>query len=433
MMAVTSDSTAGPVVPREDPPPTDQGLRIRRRIELDTRSFWRVAWVVVLVGVLVYMGRFFLINAGSFIFVMIMSLFFALAAEPAVARLARWMPRALAAAIVLFSTLALVALFFWLFGSMLTDQVAALIKALPDVAANLLEWVNKRFGTSYAMDTILEDVGLTQEKITSYATSVAGDLLTIVGGIASSALNIFAFLFFVFYLSAGMPRLRTWIAGLVRPEQQVVFLTIWQTMLIKVGGYVGARIILALINGTAMGIFMFAIDMPYWLPLALWTGLVAQFVPNIGTYIAIALPVLVGLTSPEPTDGVWVLAFAIAYQQVENILIEPRVSSKAVDVHPAVSFASALVGAQLFGLAGATLGVPVAATIMAVFDIYKRRWEVTTATEEEVAALIRGRIAEPREKQDPPSTGDDGVDTLTALAAERHPEQGDTSSRAKSE
>lgn len=402
--------------------PADATPVVRRRIELDTRSVWRAAWVIVLIGLLVFLARFFVINAGSFIFVMIMSLFFALAAEPVVARLARWMPRAAAAAIVLFSSLALLGLFFWLFGSMLTDQVSQLIQALPGVAAGLLEWVNGRFGTSYAMDTVLEDIGLDQEKITSYATSVAGDLLTIVGGIASSALSIFAFLFFVFYLSAGMPQLRTWIAGLVRPQHQVVFLTIWQTMLIKVGGYVGARIILAVINGTVMGIFMFAIDMPYWLPLAIWTGLVAQFVPNIGTYIAIALPVLVGLTSPEPMDGLWVLGFAIAYQQVENIAIEPRVSSKAVDVHPAVSFASALVGAQLFGLAGATLGVPVAATIMAVFDIYKRRYDVSAATEQEVAALVKGRIADPPEKPEPPSQGDDGVDALTELATQ-HPKE----------
>lgn len=408
-----------PPLPAPAATPPETAPAVRRRIELDGRSVWRAAWVVVLIGLLVFLARFFVINAGSFIFVMIMSLFFALAAEPVVARLARWMPRAAAAAVVLFSSLALMALFFWLFGSMLTDQVSALIQALPDVADNLLKWVNTRFGTSYAMETILEDIGLDQEKITSYATSVAGDLLTIVGGIASSALNIFSFLFFVFYLSAGMPQLRTWIAGLVRPQHQVVFLTVWQTMLIKVGGYVGARIILAVINGTAMGIFMFATDMPYWLPLALWTGLVAQFVPNIGTYIAIALPVLVGATSAEPMDGVWVLAFAIAYQQVENIFIEPRISSKAVDVHPAVSFASALVGAQLFGLAGATLGVPVAATIMAVFDIYKRRWEVSAATEEEVAALIRGRIAEPPARPEPPSEGEHGLDALTELATER--------------
>lgn len=166
-------------------------------------------------------------------------------------------------------------------------------------------------------------------------------------------------------------------------------------MLGKVGGYVGARVILALINSSAMGVFMFAIDLPYWLPLAIWTGLVAQFVPTIGTYISIALPVVVGLGSGEPADGAWVLLFAIVYQQIENVFIEPRISSRAVDVHPAVSFGSAIIGAQLFGLVGATLGVPVAATAMALFDLYTRRWAVSADTEAEVAALAGTRRVSP--------------------------------------
>jgi predicted PurR-regulated permease PerM len=116
--------------------------------------------------------------------------------------------------------------------------------------------------------------------------------------------------------------------------------------------------------------------------------MVAQFVPNVGTYIAIALPVLVGLTSDEPILGVYVLIWGIAYQQVENLTIEPRISARAVALHPAVSFGAALLGAQLFGISGALLGVPVAATAMAMLEIYKRRYELTPETEERVAALV---------------------------------------------
>jgi predicted PurR-regulated permease PerM len=56
------------------------------------------------------------------------------------------------------------------------------------------------------------------------------------------------------------------------------------------------------------------IGMPYWLPLSLWTGIVAQFVPTIGTYISIALP-LIGLLSPNPVVGVIARVWAILYQQ----------------------------------------------------------------------------------------------------------------------
>lgn len=164
-------------------------------------------------------------------------------------------------------------------------------------------------------------------------------------------------------------------------------------MLTKVGGYVSARLVLAVISETASGLFMALIGMPYFLPLAIWTGLVAQFVPNVGTYISILLPVLVGAGSDDPKRGLYVLVFAIADQQVENLTIEPRISARAVNVHPAVAFASALLGANLFGVAGAVLGVPVAATFVALFDIYKQRYAVTHATETTVAAVVERSIA----------------------------------------
>ena len=176
-----------------------------------------------------------------------------------------------------------------------------------------------------------------------------------------------------------MPRLRRWIARRMRPDLQVPFLAAWDLTGIKVGGYIAARVVLAAVNSILSGIVFALIGLPYWLPLALWTGLVAQFVPNVGTYISIALPVLVGLTSDEPVLGVYVLIWGIAYQQVENLTIEPRISARAVDLHPAVSFGAALLGAQLFGLSGALLGVPVAATVMAMLEIYKRRYELTAA------------------------------------------------------
>jgi predicted PurR-regulated permease PerM len=173
-----------------------------------------------------------------------------------------------------------------------------------------------------------------------------------------------------------MPQFERWIAGLFPPRQQAVVATIWRLTAQKTGGYVGARVVLATINAVTTGIVFVIIDMPYWLPLALWTGIVAQFVPTIGTYISIALPVVVGLLSPNPWIGVIALAWAILYQQVENVTLEPRISAKAVNVNPAVSFGAVLLGAALFGVAGAFLAVPVAAMLLSLLDIYGHRHEI---------------------------------------------------------
>jgi predicted PurR-regulated permease PerM len=137
------------------------------------------------------------------------------------------------------------------------------------------------------------------------------------------------------------------------------------------------------VNGVTSGIVFFAVGLPYWLPMAIWTGVVAQFVPMVGTYIAITLPVIIGLLSGNPWIGVIVLAWALLYQQVENLTIEPRISARAVNVNPAVAFISVLLGAALFGVSGALLAIPVTAMLLTLVGIYVKRHELIEELREE--------------------------------------------------
>ncbi|GIL35419.1 MULTISPECIES: AI-2E family transporter [Phycicoccus] len=349
-----------------------------------------VAVVGVLLGVAVL--GFVLWRGSSMVFYVVMSWFVALAMEPAVARLTRWMPRAAATATVMLTALLAIGAFLWLFGSLLVDQLTALVSAVPGIASDVLEQVNRATGSQYTYDDLLEQAGISPSDLSGYAQSVAFGVFGFLTALLGAFFGIFVVAFLVFYISAGMPRLRRWLAGRMNPRVQVPFLTAWDLAKVKVGNYIAARVVLASLNAVASGVAFFLLDLPYWLPLALWTGLVAQFIPNIGTYVSIALPVVVGLTSPDPWLGVWVLVWGIAYQQVENLTIEPRISARAVDVHPAVSFGAALLGAQLFGLSGALMGVPLAATAMAMLEIYQRRYEITPETEERVAALVAPRV-----------------------------------------
>jgi predicted PurR-regulated permease PerM len=363
--------------------PTSLGFR--------DRPFWHRTWLVVGVLVLTLFTAFVLWKGSSTLYYVVMAWFVALAMEPAVGKLAERMKRGLATGVVMIVAGLALAAFVAAFGALFVNQLVQFVKAIPGIASDALDWLNRATGSSFTFDTLLDQVGISTGDLAGYAQNAAFALLGVVVSLVSSAFGVFVLVFFVFYISAGMPRLRVWLARRMKPEVQVPFLAAWDLTRIKVGGYIAARIVLASINSACSGIVFFLIGLPYWLPLALWTGLVAQFVPNIGTYISIALPVLVGLTSGDWVLGVWVLVYGIAYQQVENLTIEPRISARAVDLHPAVSFGAALLGAQLFGLSGALLGVPVAATVMAMLEIYKRRYELTAATEEQVAVLVAPR------------------------------------------
>lgn len=356
------------------------------RMLLDPGNVWRIGWVVIGLIALVMVLRFVLGQGSSLIFTVVMAWFASLAIEPAVGRLARRMPRGAATGAVMAAVVLFLVVFIALFGQLVVEQVANLVRSVPALAGDALAWVNARLGTEYTIDDLVANLDLSSERAAGFASQIAGGVLAVLGSIAGAVASFFMFALFLFYLSADGPRLRRWIASLFPPRVQETTVVVWDTTAEKTGRYVAARVVLAAVNATASGVVFLVIDLPSWLALALWTGLVAQFVPAIGTYIAIVLPVLVGLLSPNPWLGLIVLAWGVLYQQVENLTIEPRISARAVNVHPAVSFASVILGTAMFGVAGALLAIPVVAMLLSLLDLYRTRYELLPELEAPVPA-----------------------------------------------
>jgi predicted PurR-regulated permease PerM len=364
---------SAPVGAATEPAPAD-GRRLE--VTFSPANVWRSGLVllgVLAVGLIV---QFVLNDGGNVIFTVLMSWFAAIAMAPAVNRLARRMRRGVATILVLLTFVLFVAVFIFAFGSLLADQLGQLIARVPTLIDSAITFVNERFNQSFSLADILNSIGAGSLDFGSIASKVGGNIVGILSTLLGSVFSLFTFGLFTFYFSAQMPQFEEWITRLFPPRSQRVVGDIWRITAQKTGAYVGARVVLGTINAVTSGIVFFAIGLPYWLPLALWTGIVAQFVPTIGTYIAIVLPVLVGLLSDRPVTGIIALVWALLYQQVENLTIEPKISAKAVDVNPAVSFGAVLLGAALFGVAGAFLAVPVVAMLLALGDIYGKRYEI---------------------------------------------------------
>jgi predicted PurR-regulated permease PerM len=349
---------------RPAPPGDAAAAALPLRVILDPRNVVRASWGIAFVAMCVVFGRWILEDAGALIFTLTMSWIASVAMEPAVSRLAKRMKRGFAAIIVMLAVVVGSVLFIFMFGKLLADQLAQFLRGLPALVDSFIHLVNDTFGTKISSANLLDTIGLTQDEIKQLTAELAGGLFGVIVSILEAV------------FSADAPRLRRWIARLFPPKQQVVVETVWELAVQKTGGYVAARVVLAGICGGATALFLLIIGMPYWLLLGVWTGVVSQFVPTIGTYIAIALPVFIGLTSPEPIKGVLALGFALVYQQVENLTIEPQISAKAVHLHPAVSFGAVMLGASLFGVAGALVGVPMAALILSLFEIYSHKYEL---------------------------------------------------------
>ncbi len=387
----------------ESTAPADQGHASGnsidiREVRLQPQNIWRVGWVVIALLAITLLLNFMIDDGGSVIFTVLMGWFASIAMEPAVKRLANHMRRGFATIIVILAVAVFFVIFFIVFGRLFIDQIAQLIAALPNLVESALRWVNETFNQTYSSQQILEQLNITPAKVSGYAQQFAGGIFGIVTSVIGGVFGLFTFGLFAFYLSADGPRFRLWLASLFTPRLQGVFINVWDVTASKTGGYVAARVILAALNGGSTAIVFLIIGMPGWLALGIWTGLVAQFVPTIGTYIAIILPVLVGLLSPTPWIGIVALAWGILYQQVENLTFEPRISAKAVDVHPAVAFGSVLLGAALFGVAGAVLAIPVTAMLLTLLGIYRKRYALIPSLAAEQRALGRAHDLSEKDK-----------------------------------
>jgi len=204
---------------------------------------------------------------------------------------------------------------------------------------------------------------------------------------------------FVFYILADWPKLRAAVLSWMHPDKQVTADTVFTITIDKVGGWVYSRGALAAISALFHFVVFLLIGLPYPFALALWVGVISQFIPTIGTYLAGVVPVFIALVSGDPIDALWVLIAILFYQQIENYLISPKITANTMDLHPAVAFGSAIIGASLLGGIGALLALPVAAALTALGQIYGVHHELVESEHFESPQQYAARMREVDEEK----------------------------------
>lgn len=275
---------------------------------------------------------------------------------------------------------------------LLVSQVEDLIRNVPrivDRLAALLADLPLPFDVETSAEARSELTALTlelRERLQGAAFGAAGRVVDLGATALSSLLQFFTILLVTFYLVADGPRARRVLFSPFRPERQRELLAIWELAVAKTGGYIYSRLLLASISAAATGLFFVVIGLPSAIPLAAWVGVTSAFIPVVGTYLGGLLPVIVAVASPRPSNALWILAFIIVYQQVENYLLAPRIQSHTMAVHPAVAFVSVLAGGYLLGASGALLALPAAAIIQALLSTYVSRHDLIHELHEDFPA-----------------------------------------------
>jgi predicted PurR-regulated permease PerM len=338
---------------------------------------WIYRLLALIVGSIVGLWAVFNVaqRLRGLLIILLISLFLSIALEPGVKYLAgRGWKRGWATGFIFLIVLISASLFVGLMVPLVIDQTVKFIERVPGYVEDIADFA-ARFGIELSSDRVSEALTNFDTNLQGIAADVAGSVFGVGQALLNTVFQLLTIGLFTFYMTAEGPRFRRTVCSVLPPERQREVLRAWEIAIDKTGGYFYSRALLAGFSASISWAVFTIIGVPFALALALWMGMLSQFVPVVGTYLGGPLPLLIALLE-SPARAIAVLVYVIAYQQIENYLLAPKITQKTMALHPAVSFGAAIAGATLMGAAGALMALPTAATVQAFVSSYLARHEV---------------------------------------------------------
>jgi predicted PurR-regulated permease PerM len=345
-----------------------------------TRATLRVVVTVALSALAIYI-LYLVREPLGYIF---LGAFVAVAASGPVNLLSRKLPRGLAIALVYLGVIFVPIGIALILVPPLVEQAVKLANNLPEYAQDLDEAFDenpqlREANEKYDITTKLEDVA---GNLVSSLGDAAGALVDIGAGLVSS---IFALVTILVISMFMIGRGQAWRDALLRyrpPQQAERIRRATDAIAYAIGSYIGGALAQAAIAGVVAWLMLVILGVPSPLPLALIIAML-DLIPLVGATLGAVVVGVVTLFVDFPTTTIIWAIFAIAYQQFENYVIQPRIQSRAVELDPFLVVVAALFGGALLGVIGALLAIPTAAAI----QIAAREW---LEYRRESAALTRG-------------------------------------------
>lgn len=335
--------------------------------------------IILIAGALLVIG--WVIGAlWVILFPVVIAIIVSTVLQPVAAWLRRHrVPAALAAVIVLLAFIAAVFGLFAILAPQIAGQAPELARSASAGLQRIRDWLTEG-PLSFSEGQITRAIEAVQEKLRESATAISSGVFSTLGAATSALVNIVLVLMLTFYFVKDGHKFLPWVTSLggrTAGEHAAELLhRTWDTL----GGFIRTQTIVALIDAVIIGIGLSILGVPLAVPLAIVTFFGA-YIPIIGALISGVLAVLVTLVTNSPRDALVALILVLVVQQLEGNVISPWLQGKNLNLHAAVVLLAVTLGGSLFGITGAFLAVPVAATLAEVFRyVNERIAEASTTT-----------------------------------------------------
>jgi predicted PurR-regulated permease PerM len=292
--------------------------------------------------------------------------------------------------------IALIAGIVAFFVPLVADQVRVLVTNWPGLASRAQTWGTR--GLGWYNDNIPADW---RQAIETNLRSLADDALRAIRDAAlatirtvsstmSFVLGLVVIPFWLFYILQDEERVKEGVLQVFPQQLQADVRCLARLVDDVLSAYIRGQLLLCLFVGGLATILLLIIGVPFALVLGLIAG-IFEVLPYVGPILGAIPAVLVALLT-DPMSAVWVILGFLAIQQVENLILVPRVSGKSVKLHPALVMVALVIGNEVAGLIGMLVAVPVAAIIRDLFKyLYLRLMDEPLAPEEALLNIRSGQ------------------------------------------
>lgn len=326
------------------------------------RHTWTAALVLLLLYI-IYMVR-------TTLFVFTLALLFAYLLSPLVNLLNRVLPvkrahnLALALTYIIFIGGVIIA------GAKIGGQVAEQAKTLGQKLPEMLEkWHQPSPNSSEGVNDLKARI---IESVQSEVGGKAGDLLGLVPNAGMMVLSVAGNLIFVvlvpvfgffFLKDAGI--IRSHVLELVDPGPwRALVENLMKDAHLLLARYMRALVLLAFATFVAYSISFVIMGIPFAILLAV-LGMMLEIIPTIGPLVAAAA--ILAVTAVSGGNLLAVLIFIIIYRMFQDYVLSPFLMGQGVELHPLLVLFGVFAGAEIAGVAGSFISVPVLAMARIIY------------------------------------------------------------------
>jgi len=348
------------------------------RDQIDSRAVFRIVAVALLTIAAAALLGLIVVKVDTTIRWLITAIFVALALAPAVELIGRISVRGHRAprwlAILLTFLAAFVALGFLVLNVIppMVDEVEQVGELAPGYVHDAQQWANdseqfRELNQRYGLTSTLKDQAA---KLPEDFSGAAGELEAFTVSLLKHLVSAVSVVVLAFFLLLEGPRILdrvlAWIGGRREQRGREIATGIYHV----VRGYVTVNLSLAIAAGLFSWGMLEALGVELAVPLAILVALL-DLVPLIGLTIGgVVVAFVASLHSFPDATIIWVAAFLV-YQQLQDRLVQPLLYGRAVKVNPLIAIVVLFMGAQIAGILGALIAIPVAASIAVVFKVLR--------------------------------------------------------------